>query len=413
MMRILFINQTRMGGGGATIAADRLASGLVELGHKVQWLVKELGPDATASTDAEVIATTPLDRALARLTRGRLTISPLRRQTYQLARHPRFAEADVVHLHNLHPDYFNYLALAQLSQAKPMIWTLHDMWPLTGHCAFSLDCQRWRSGCGACPHLGVYPGLKHDWTATEWRLKQRALAQSRIHIHTPSQWLADCAQSGIASHLPSTVDPYGLDTDRYSPGDSQAARAQIGLDPSRLTFLLASANLNDPRKPQALLCEALNRAEQARPGQFQVLSLGSGDLRSQLANTIPVHSLGHVSRDEDKVRAYRAADALLFASHGDNLPLVIQESLACGTPVIANKVGGVPEMVLPNQTGWLTDSLSVEAYQQAIEQALTSLESLKTMREGARAFAKKHFSLADHAARISQLHQQIHAQFQA
>ncbi|WP_309397966.1 glycosyltransferase [Cerasicoccus maritimus] len=395
-MKIVFINHTRSGGGGATIAAERLVEGLKEAGHHVNWLVKDLHNN-DAPNDYDVIPQGAIDRILEWPLKQFLTLGAGRRQTFALLKHPFVEQADLIHLHNLHPSYFNFLALPRLSRNKPIVWTLHDMWALTGHCAFSQDCERWQVGCGQCPYLGVYPGLRHDGTALEWRLKRWALKRTHAHLLTPSRWLADCASTSIASSLPQAVIPYGLNTQRYTPGDRRHAQSKLGLKGDRITLLLTSANLDDPRKPQGILCEALNMLANSHPNTFQVLTFGGGDLRKKLNPHITITALGRLTDDTAKVQAYQAADVLLFASRGDNLPLTIQEALACGTPVIANRVGGAVEMVIPGQTGLLTEQLSPESFQLAIASFLKlPTNKRNTLALQAREFAVANFDLARH-----------------
>lgn len=410
-MRILFINQNRLGGGGATIAAVRLAEGLRNQGHEVTWLVKELGQGSQIPSDTQVLEPALMDRALARITHGRLTISPLRRSTYRWRNIQIFQNADVIHWHNLHPDYVNYMALPSLSRSKPTVWTWHDMWPMTGHCGFSLDCSRWRNGCGECPYMDVYPAIAQDWTSTEWRLKQRALQKIKVQLHTPSAWLTNCANAGIAKSHPVATLPYGLDMDRYSPGDAIEARRRLGLSPERITLLLASASLNDPRKPQSILCEAINQATRKQPERWQVLTFGKGDLRPFLDQGLAQTHLGLISDDETKRLAFRASNAFLFASHGDNLPLIIQESLACGTPVIASNVGGVSEMVIPSKTGWLVEKNSPEPFAAVLGQLADSVAMAESLRSSARTFATQHFDLVQHTGKMLELYQQTQRRF--
>lgn len=406
-MRALFINHTRTGGGGATIAAERLADGLKALNTEVRWLVKT-APVKEQLDDYHVVSSPTMDRILERPLKDRMTIGAGRLSTFSQINDDFIRQADVIHMHNLHPAYFNFLALPKLCNAKPVVWTLHDMWPFTGHCAFSMDCARWQTGCGTCPYPGVYPGVKHDWTAIEWKLKRWSLSRVRLHMITPSQWLADCVKQSMAKHIPVSVLPYGIDTNTYAPGDQNQARQALDMEESRIAFLLSSANLDDPRKPQAIICDALNRLSDDLMAQIQVITFGGGDIRPKLSQQIPVKALGLLTSDDAKVNAYRAADALLFASRADNLPLTIQESLACGTPVIANPVGGVTEMVINDRTGLLTDDLSAEAYQRKVENFIgMRKEARNELKQHARDHAETHFDLSNHARQTIEIYRQM------
>ena len=168
-MNILHLN-TRDSGGGAAIAAMRLHSGLLEAGHQSSMMV------GSSSRGLSEISTVPHDwreRWLHRI----LPLSGLNYLEYfgsfKIPRTRPYIDSDVLNFHNLHRDYFSYLSLPRITAEKPAVWTPHDMWPLTGHCAYSYDCERWRSGCGQCPYLDVYPAVRRDATRWEWRLKDR------------------------------------------------------------------------------------------------------------------------------------------------------------------------------------------------------------------------------------------------
>ncbi len=128
---------------------------------------------------------------------------------------------DLVHGHNLHGGYFDLRTLATLSRKVPVALTLHDEWLLTGHCAYTLGCDRWRTGCGSCPDLTIYPAIRRDATAANWAAKRRIYADSRLAISAPSRWLLDRASaSSLAEGATSMrVIPNGVDTSRFKPGD--------------------------------------------------------------------------------------------------------------------------------------------------------------------------------------------------
>src|SRR5690606_4087025 len=93
--------------------------------------------------------------------------------SHKLVNHPLMDQVDLLHLHNLHGGYFNLLSLPALTSVKPVVWTLHDMQALTGHCAYSMSCDLWKSGCGHCPDLQAYPSIQADTTASLWADKQK------------------------------------------------------------------------------------------------------------------------------------------------------------------------------------------------------------------------------------------------
>src|SRR5918912_1006260 len=109
--------------------------------------------------------------------------------SFGVMRDPWFRDADIVQLYNLHGSYFSFTALPRITRRRPVFWILQDQWAMTGHVTYSYECERWRTGCGDCPHLREYPPLRRDTTATLWRLKERVYARSRLEFVVPSRWL--------------------------------------------------------------------------------------------------------------------------------------------------------------------------------------------------------------------------------
>jgi len=258
------------------------------------------------------------------------------------------ARPELVHCHNLHGDYFDLRCLPWLSSTLPVVLTLHDAWLLSGHCGHSFDCERWKIGCGQCPDLTIYPPIRRDATAENWRRKQRVYADSRLYVATPCRWLIDKAlQSIVAPAIAeSRVIPYGVDQSVFSPGDRAAARAMLGI-PSKATMVLFVANgiRYNRWKDFALMKHALRLlAERVRDRPLLWFGLGERASAEQVGST----RLIFVPFQSDPARVaqyYRAADLYVHAARADTFPNAILEALACGVPVVATAVGGIPEQV--------------------------------------------------------------------
>lgn len=256
---------------------------------------------------------------------------------------------DIVHCHNLHANYFDLRALPGLSRRVPIIITLHDAWLLAGHCAHSFDCDRWRTGCGQCPDLSTYPAVRRDATAENWRRKAEVFAQCRVCVTAPCDWLLQKAkQSMLAPAIADArVIPNGVDTFIFHPGDMQAARRALGLpmDAAILLFVAQSPGQN-PFKDFATLRRAIVQLA-ARPLQRPLLLLalgGAGEperIHGAEIRYIPAQAEATTVADY-----YRAADLYVHAARADTFPNTILEALACGRPVVATAVGGIPEQVV-------------------------------------------------------------------
>ncbi|HEY5435222.1 MAG TPA: glycosyltransferase [Candidatus Limnocylindrales bacterium] len=255
---------------------------------------------------------------------------------------------DVVHCHNLHGGYFDLRQLAPMSHRLPLAMTLHDEWTFTGHCGYGISCERWRTGCGLCPDLTLYPAIPRDGTRANWRAKRAIYTGSRLYVSTPSQWLMDRAQASILAGGAAgwRMIPNGVDRSIFRPGDRTEARARLGL-PVEPFILLFAANKaqRSPYKDWATVSRAAARAAAEVPTRT-VLCLALGDDGPSLP--IENGELRFVPYRTDilEVAAYfQAADVYLHAARAENLPTTILEALATGLPVVATAVGGIPEEV--------------------------------------------------------------------
>jgi glycosyltransferase involved in cell wall biosynthesis len=255
---------------------------------------------------------------------------------------------DLVHLHNLHGRYFDLRELAPMSHRLPVVMTLHDEWTFTGHCAYALYGDRWRTGCGSCPDLDVYPAIRRDGTRANLRAKADIYARSRLHVATPSQWLMDRARDSVLARgvVDWRVIHNGVDRSIFRPGDRLEARARLGI-PAEPIVLLFTANQarRSPFKDWETVSEAAERVAAALDGR-PVLCLALGD--EGPTRRLPNGELRFVPYRTDLAEVasfYRAADVYLHAAKAENFPTTILEAMATGLPVVATAVGGIPEQV--------------------------------------------------------------------
>ncbi|MFO1021787.1 MAG: glycosyltransferase [Planctomycetales bacterium] len=189
------------------------------------------------------------------------------------------ARPDIVHCHNLHVDYFDLRYLAKLSHTVPTVLTLHDAWLSTGHCAHSFDCQRWRTGCGSCPDLEIYPPIEADGTAANWKRKKQIYEKCKLYVTSPGKWLLNRMQESILS--PGVVEwkhiPNGVRTDCFRPADRNSVRQSLGI-PSEARVLMFAGNFlrKNPFKDLTTLRGALQIIGQ-RPESENLLLLAVGD----------------------------------------------------------------------------------------------------------------------------------------
>lgn len=401
------------GGGGAARSAYRLHQGLLRLGCASKMLV------ATKVTgDPTVQRFEVTSRWWHRYVR--LPQRILRRLEGRLYRHTgfeiftddrplfgcglRLPAASVVNLHwvagILHPG-----KLRRRGREGPrLVWTLHDMHPFTGGCHFDNGCGRFVYSCGRCPQLSSQWSC--DLSRRSWRRKRRAYGgRTDLQVVAPSHWLAgEFGRSSIGAGVSCRVIPYGVDVELFCPGARRPAREALGLPVEGSVVLLVAHDLSVPRKGGQLI-PRLVRGLYTSGVVGTVVTVGrAGDREGREGG---VYDLGTVNDDHMMATIYRAADLMLVPSLQDNLPNTAVEALACGTPVVAFEVGGIPEVVRPGVSGALVRPGDVDHMVAAVVELLHAGERRQEMSAQCRTLAVSRFDLALQAARYWDLYRSL------
>lgn len=400
---MVHINQSDVWG-GAAIAASLLHRALGDSGAISRRLVA-LADKEDSHTAA--IRRWPLEWRLGAPFRAVGLEHIYHLNSFALPSHPFIQASEIVHLHNIHNYYFNYLAIPRLSRRTPLVWTLHDMWAVTGHCAYSVSCGRWRHGCGKCPHLDTYPEVRRDSTAAEWRLKRWSFERANLTIVTPSRWLKGVVGESLLGTKECHYIPNGIDTDTLRPIDRSECRKRLGLASDALVLLFAAANLTDERKCGPEICKALSLLPDELQKQVVLLTFGQASTASPETGQWRRHDAGYVDSDARKAILFSAADILLAPTKADNSPMIIQEGLSCGIPVISSRIGGVPELVADGDTGLLLESEDPGELARRIEELLRSSELRRRCGESGRRVALREFGMKTCAGRHIELYQDL------
>ncbi|MCK9532428.1 MAG: glycosyltransferase [Gammaproteobacteria bacterium] len=346
----LWKSDAARGGGGGAVAMARLHMGLRAAGVDSRILC-EL-PAGELPGVHKLPGPRKWERRLQAVTRA-LGLNDVHRiSSFRMHRHPEIRSADVVTVHGTHHGFFNYLALPRLGNARPTVFVLHDMWAMTGHCGFAYTCERWRSGCGACPALDTAPAVSRDNTHLEWRLKRWVWRQAPFTVVSPSSGLASLARQGTLAHLPVHHISHGIDTELYRPLDTTACRRLLNIAPDRKVIMFSSVNVADKRKGGDLLVDALKRLPDDLRRRCLLLTMGQGGTGFARNTGMECMDFGYVNNERMKVLLYSAADVFVLPSLGEAFGLVLLESMACGTPVVAFDVDGVTDLVRDGHTGY-------------------------------------------------------------
>lgn len=251
---------------------------------------------------------------------------------------------DVIHMHNLHGYYVNVKLLFQYlaSQDIPIVWTLHDCWTMTGHCAnFSyIHCDKWIAGCHHCPQLSAYPKCYLlDHSVKNYNEKKRLFTSvKQMTIVTPSEWLAEIVRKSFLSKYEVQIIPNGIDLNVFKPTPNDF-RERHGIGEKKI--VLAVSNVWNKKKGFYDVCKLSQMLDR---DQFQVVMVGFTE--NQMVNipdtVLPIRRTASV---EELAGIYSAADVFINMTYEDNFPTVNLEALGCGTPVYTYRAGGSPESV--------------------------------------------------------------------
>jgi glycosyltransferase involved in cell wall biosynthesis len=269
------------------------------------------------------------------------------------------SDADVIHLHWIHNEMISIREIAQIK--KPLVWTLHDMWPL---CATDHFTEHMIP-----PFSPALKGLSRAVSAYIYRLKKRLWNNLCVHLVAPSKWIAERAQqSDWFPRTPCSVITNGLDLDTFRPKDKEQCRRQLGLPQERKLILFGAHNPQDRRKGGDLLVQALYEMKRKIRENVNVVIVGRACGLAMAG--LPTHWMGSMATESGMATLYNAADTFVCPSRADNLPNMIAEAIACGLPCVGFRVGGIPEMVDHKRTGWLAEPYRVEDLGAGMEWAL-------------------------------------------
>ena len=265
--------------------------------------------------------------------------------TVNLLKYIDVENPDLVHLHNIHGYCMNFEMLIDYLKEKdiPVVWTFHDCWPITGSCAYFLDCNKYLSGCGNCPYKQNYPKNYLDASDKMLRKKMQIFASGWSPIIvTPSYWLADIVKDSYLKNHRVEVIPNGIDVRIFKPVSKDEAKKKIGIPIHKRVILYVAADLKDHRKGAKYFFNAMR--EIGIRNDLVVVTVGEKN-KVKLYESIDLREYGFITDKNYLSTIYSAADVFCITSLDENFCLTILEAMACGTPIVAFGVGGIPEQV--------------------------------------------------------------------
>ena len=404
-MKVIHLHKNGFPSSGAAIMMMRLHHGLRQYGVESKILC------ANRRSDRDDLILMPrfpkVESFLGKLTK-RIGLNDVNCiSSFQIKKMRFYAECDVLHIHGIHGGFFSYMSLPGLTEKKPAIFTLHDSWAFTGHCAITQDCNRWQIGCGKCPYLDASPTVRRDATHVEWKLKEWVYNRSNLIITAPSHWLVARAKKSILKRFPIYLIPNAVDCKIYEPLDAECCRSILGIPKGKYVIMFAAMGLNHFDKGYDLLQKALSALSSSLKSETILLLLGTGGDTITGSLNIENIDLGYIANDRIKALAYSATDVFVSPSRSESFGLTILESMACATPVVAFRVGGVTDLVQDGVTGYLVEPENSNDLCDGIASLLENKPLRQRMGEECRHLALRNFSLDDHVQRFRELYNKV------
>jgi glycosyltransferase involved in cell wall biosynthesis len=379
-MHIVFVSDLETVG-GAAIAASRIANGLVRRGVRVtrvfgtrsdyvygeaaMWESRYAG--LPRAVEIAVNGLRRIRPALARSTGHAFAGAPLMRALSEI-------ECDVLHVHAIHNSLWNHDSLARVRADKPTVWTFYDHWP------FSPEAYLYKTPGGAMARL------KPDGADRDGAMRRRRdyfSSRKRLRLVAPSHSLAESARAQLG--LPVEVIYFGFSLDLFSPIDPNAARRALSLPQDAFVLGFAADTRSDPIKGFDVLRGALASIETPS----HALAVGAGAPGDARVGKCTLRLLGRVDNPRLQAIVYAASDVFVVPSLQEGLGQVALEAIACGTPVVASNVGGLPEIVIPGESGWLFPPGDAEALRRQLEKLMENPQLARGLRPSCRALAER------------------------
>jgi len=414
-MNLLILN-TFDNQGGAAIATYRLHQGFQSIGIDSSLLVQSkktddhhvFGPStlyqkffANLRPDIDGIATKLY------CNREKVFFSPAWLPEKLAANVARF-NPDIVHLFWVNSGFLKIETLKKLN--RPIVWTLHDMWPFTGGCHYDNECGKFQHSCGNCPILNS--GRERDLSRRVWKRKIKSWRDIPIVVVATSHWLADCARSSsIFRNQRIEVIPNGIDTEKYKPISKEVARSAYNLpQEKKLILFSAFSATTDKRKGNQFLSEAIKKislTDWGKDTELVIIGATKPKTEQNVDLGLTVHYMGYLHDEISQVLLYSAADVMVAPSMQENLSNTVMESLACATPVVAFNIGGMPDMIDHLGNGYLATPFNSDDLADGIQWVLESEPRHDLLSKHARQTVETRYSLKTVANKYLELYQDI------
>lgn len=416
-MKILHVNTNDIEGGAAR-AANRLHKGLLKKNIYSRMIVNN------KKTDDFTVITLNTNKLERIKTKIRLFLDEKLKNIYfkrlkvtwscnlfcnkSLVNFINKSNFDIVHFHWINASMLSIKDIKKIN--KPIVWTMHDMWPFTGGCHYSDNCVLYKEDCNKCKQLSN----KKDTFLSGYILKEKysSYKKKSIVYVTPSEWLEKCSkESFLLKNSNIKVIPNGIDLKIFKRLDKNFCKKILNLDLSKKYILFgAMTSTSDKRKGYDLLKRALSFFKEKfylKDKDIVLLVFGANKPQNNENLPFDINYLGQISDDITLNIIYNSADVFIAPSREDNLPNTIVEALSCGVPCVAFNVGGMIDLIEHKNNGYLAEPFNIEDLAEGINFVLEDENRWNNLSENALNKAQKDYNINDISDKYIDLYKKI------
>lgn len=325
---------------------------------------------------------------------------------WRILKHPEFIKADIAHYHLIHNYFISLTCLPELFNSKPSVYTIHDPWIFSGHCIYSLECDKWKNGCGDCPDLNINIKMEKDNTNLMWNIKKDIFSKINYDIVVASEYMLKMAQeSPITKNNPNIhYIPFGIDLKLFAQQrNREKIKKSLGIPPDSFILLFRA----DASRFKGLDV-IKNMLDMLKPSKSVVLlTVGQDDLLLEYKSKYKIVQNGWVNDDELMAKLYCVCDVFLMPSWAEAFGLMAIEAMASSKPIIVMEGTSLPTVTFAPDCGISIKKGDSAAMTEAIERLMQNPDECKSRGQKGRKIAEKHYRFEDYISRHLKLYEDI------
>ncbi|AFM02106.1 glycosyltransferase [Desulfitobacterium dehalogenans ATCC 51507] len=325
---------------------------------------------------------------------------------YKMMDHSAFQDADIVHYHLMHNDMGALPIWTEITAKKPSVLTVHDAWLLSGHCIYSMGCDKWLTGCGGCEKLDINFSMENDNTALMWKLKKLTMEKADLDIVVASDYMLDLVKrSPITRHFKHIHKiPFGINTDLFSPVDNKEnLQKMFGVKKDH--FVISFREDTSPYKGLECIKKALRRLKPQKP--ITLLTVGNKNLLAEFKSQYQIIEYGWLKDDSLMAQIYKASDLFLMPSEAEAFGMMAIEAMASGIPIVVCDGTSLPGVAFAPECGISIPQGDSDALCRNIERLIASPQECEERGMLGRKLALEYYRFEDYVERHLNLYEEI------